>query len=60
LWRTVRRGKIRPNGVGAAAGLADLGDDGFSLVRPDRNEPQHRACRSEGKRVARPMPRELP
>ena len=49
--RTVRRGKIRANGVGASAGLADLGDDGFSLVRSAAVMNHNlRTCRGEGQR----------
>jgi hypothetical protein len=33
LVRPVRRGEIGGGGIGAAAGLADLSDDGFRLLR---------------------------
>src|SRR5882672_777262 len=52
LVRTVRRGQIGGNGVGAAAGLANFGDDGFGLFHAAAVMDQHlRAGLGEGQRA---------
>jgi hypothetical protein len=59
--RTVRRGQIRANGLGAASGLADLGDDGVSLVGSATvMDHDLGACLGEGQRGGAAMPREAP
>ena len=59
--RPVRRGEIGGDRVGAAAGFADLSNDGFRLLRAASVVDEHLgAGLASAKALARPMPREAP
>ena len=63
LVRAVRRREIARDGVGAASGLADLGDNGFGPFRAAAVMDEHLGTVlpfASAKALARPMPREAP